>query len=213
MSFIAGYILGCGEGGDRRIKKLDVLEPLYRLDIGGGWNIRIKIASDIDNVQYFRFGKTHGGLVTNIKMWTLYYCVYLNDDFKYATCHNPYYTKYQEDYEDGSVPDRLYRIYQNTDYRVTSAEASVRADYSFLTVTVIGTFIQTETLYDLNGDADSTEGETKKTPLTFRATMGNFGGSQNWSSYIVNGSADDFREYVFGLYAVCRERALNTNNQ
>jgi len=71
MSFIAGYILGCGDVGDRRVKMLDELDHIYKLDIGEGWDIRIKIADNIDNAQYFNFAQNHGGIGDYITMWTL----------------------------------------------------------------------------------------------------------------------------------------------
>ena len=83
MSFIAGYLLGLEDGTkivevDPRIKKLDELAPLSVIGIpnmgkNDVWNIRIKIASDIDNAQYFNFAPNHGGIGDYITMWTLYY--------------------------------------------------------------------------------------------------------------------------------------------
>lgn len=208
MSFIAGYILGCGEGGDMRVKMLDELEYLYKVDIGEGWNVRIKIADDIDNMQYFQFGNTHGGIVNYITMWSLYYCVYLNDEFKYATCQNPFYMKYQENYQNADVPNRLYGIYRNTGFQVTSAEASFYSGGNFLSVSVNGTYINTHTAYSWTNDADRIEGETTSSTVSFGTSKDDFGGSQYNGHYIVNGNADDFKNYVYGLYAVCRARAL-----
>lgn len=208
MSFIAGYILGCGEGGDKRVKMLDELDCLYKIDIGEGWNVRIKIADDIDNMQYFQFGNTHGGIVNYITMWSLYYCVYLNDEFKYATCQNPFYMKYQENYQNADVPNRLYGIYRNTGFQVTSAEASFYSGGNFLSVSVNGTYINTHTAYSWTNDADRIEGETTSSTVSFGTSKDDFGGSQYNGHYIVNGNADDFKNYVYGLYAVCRARAL-----
>ena len=77
MSFIAGYLLGLADSEkivevDPRIKQLDALEELCKIKIDEEWNIRVKIASDIDNMQYFQFGNTHGGLVNYITQWTMY---------------------------------------------------------------------------------------------------------------------------------------------
>ena len=208
MSFIAGYILGCGEGGNKRAEKLDALGSLCQINIDDEWSVRIKIASDIDNMQYFQFGSTHGGIVNYITMWTLYYCVYLNDEFKYATCQNPFYMKYQENYQNADVPNRLYGIYRNTGFQVTSADASFYSGSSFLSVSVKGTYINTRTEYSWTNDADRIEGETTSSTVSFGASKDDFGGSQYNGYYIVNGNADDFKNAVYGLYAVCRARAL-----
>ena len=211
MSFIAGYILGCGDVGDRRVKMLDRLETLYKININDEWNVRVKIASDIDNMQYFQFGNTHGGLVNYITQWTMYYCVYLNDEFKYATCNNPFWTKYQENYQNADVPNRLYAIYRNTGFKVTSAEASFRTGGGFLSISVNGTYTSSTTAYSWTDDTDRIEGETTDTAESFSDSKSDFDGSRYGGHYIVNGNADDFKNYVYGLYAVCRTRAMSEN--
>ena len=215
MSFIAGYLLGLGDGGkiievDPRIKQLDALAPLCVVGVADGWNIRVKIASDIDNMQCFQFGNTHGGLVNYITMWTLYYCVYLNDEFKYATCQNPFYMKYQENYQNADVPNRLYFISRNTDFLITSASPTFRSGGDFLSISLEGTYINTYTAYSWTNDADRIEGETSTTTHKFSASKGDFNGPQSGGYYIVNGNADDFKNAVYGLYAACRVRALAT---
>lgn len=211
MSFIAGYILGCGDVGDRRVKMLDRLETLYKININDEWNVRVKIASDIDNMQYFQFGNTHGGLVNYITQWTMYYCVYLNDEFKYATCNNPFWTKYQENYQNADVPNRLYAIYRNTGFKVMSAEASFRTGGGFLSISVKGTYTSSTTAYSWTDDTDRIEGETTDTAESFSDSKSDFDGSRYGGHYIVNGNADDFKNYVYGLYAVCRARAMSEN--
>ena len=216
MSFIAGYLLGLTDSEkivevDPRIKKLDELDHLYKLDIGEGWDIRIKIADDIDNAQYFNFAQNHGGIGDYITMWTLYYCVYLNDEFKYATCENPFYKKYQENYQYLSEPDRLYSITRNSGFQVTSAAAKFRSGDAFLTVDVKGTFIASRTAYSWTYDGQRIEGETVDSTSTFSRSKDDFHGSQFGGYYIVNGNADDFKNYVYGLYAVCRAKALAAN--
>ena len=211
MSFIAGYILGCGDVGDRRVKMLDRLETLYKININDEWNVRVKIASDIDNMQYFQFGNTHGGLVNYITQWTMYYCVYLNDEFKYATCNNPFWTKYQENYQNADVPNRLYNIYRNSGFKITSAEASFRTGGSFLSISVKGTYTSSVTAYSWTDDTDRIEGETTDTAESFSDSKSDFDGSRYGGHYIVNGNADDFKNYVYGLYAVCRARAMSEN--
>ena len=213
MSFIAGYLLGLGDGGkiievDPRIKQLDALAPLCVVGVADGWNIRVKIASDIDNMQYFQFGNTHGGLVNYITQWTMYYCVYLNDEFKYATCNNPFWTKYQENYQNADVPNRLYNIYRNSGFKITSAEASFRTGGSFLSISVKGTYTSSVTAYSWTNDTDRIEGETTISTSSFSSSKSDFDGSQYGGHYIVNGNADDFKNYVYGLYAVCRSKAL-----
>ena len=211
MSFIAGYILGCGEGGDKRVKMLDELETLYKININDEWNVRVKIASDIDNMQYFQFGNTHGGLVNYITQWTMYYCVYLNDEFKYATCQNPFYMKYQENYQNADVPNRLYTISRNSGFMITSAETSFSSGGNFLNVSLKGTFTNSITAYSWNSYGDRIEGETTDTAETFSDSKSDFDGSRYGGHYIVNGNADDFKNYVYGLYAVCRARAMSEN--
>ena len=191
-----------------RVKMLDELEYLYKVDIGEGWNVRIKIADDIDNMQYFQFGSTHGGIVNYVTQWTLYYCVYLNDEFKYATCQNPFFTKYQENYQNADVPNRLYTISRNSGFHVTSAETSFGSGGNFLNVSLKMTFINSITAYSWTNDADRIEGETTSSTVSFGTSKDDFGGSQYNGHYIVNGNADDFKNYVYGLYAVCRARAL-----
>ena len=208
MSFIAGYILGCGEGGDKRVKMLDELEYLYKVDIGEGWNVRIKIADDIDNMQYFNFAPNHGGIGDYITMWTLYYCVYLNDEFKFATCRNPFYRKYQENYQYADTPNRLYSITRTSGFQVTSAEATFKSGYNFLTVDVKGTYIESRTAYSWTNDGQRIEGSTDVSTSTFSRSKSDFYGSQYQGYYIVNGNADDFKNYVCGIYAVCRANAL-----
>lgn len=213
--FVAGYYAGKKKGGktveiDPRIKQLDALAPLCVVGIADGWNVRVKIASDIDNMQYFQFGNTHGGIVNYITMWTLYYCVYLNDEFKYATCQNPFYMKYQENYQNADVPNRLYFISQNTDFLITSASPTFRSGGDFLSISLEGTYINTYTAYSWTNDADRIEGETSTTTHKFSASKGDFNGSQSGGYYIVNGNADDFKNAVYGLYAACRVRALAT---
>lgn len=220
MSFIAGYLLGLEDGTkivevDPRIKKLDELVPLSVIGIpnmgkSDVWNIRIKIADDIDNMQYFQFGNTHGGIVNYITMWTLYYCVYLNDEFKYATCQNPFYMKYQENYQNADVPNRLYFISRNTDFLITSASPTFRSSEDFLSISLEGTYINTYTAYSWTNDADRIEGETSTTTHTFSASKNDFCGTTYNGYYIVNGNGDDFKNYVYGLYADCRAYALAT---
>ncbi len=219
--FVAGYYAGKKKGGgksaeiDPRIKKLDGLVPLSVIGIpnmgkSDVWNIRIKIADDIDNMQYFQFGNTHGGIVNYITMWTLYYCVYLNDEFKYATCQNPFYMKYQENYQNADVPNRLYFISRNTDFLITSASPTFRSGGDFLSISLEGTYINTYTAYSWTNDADRIEGETSTTTHTFSASKNDFCGTTYNGYYIVNGNADDFKNYVYGLYADCRAYALAT---
>ena len=193
---------------DPRIKKLDALEELYKIDIGEGWDIRIKIADDIDNAQCLYFAENHGGIGDYITMWTLYYCVYLNDEFKYATCENPFYKKYQENYQYLDVPDRLYSITRNSDFRVTSAEAKIKYGGTSLTVDVKGTYIESRTAYSWTNDGQRIEGSTDVSTSTFSRSKSDFYGSQYQGYYIVNGNADDFKNYVCGIYAVCRANAL-----
>ncbi len=165
MSFIAGYILGCGEGGDKRAEKLDALGSLCQINIDDEWSVRIKIASDIDNMQYFQFGSTHGGIVNYITMWTLYYCIYQNDKFRYATCQNPFYMKYQENYQNADVPNRLYTISRNSGFMITSAETSFSSGGNFLNVSLKGTFTNSITAYSWNSYGDRIEGETTSSTI------------------------------------------------
>ncbi len=196
---------------DPRIKKLDALEELYKIDIGEGWDIRIKIADDIDNAQCLYFAENHGGIGDYITMWTLYYCVYLNDEFKYATCENPFYTKYQENYQRLNEPNRLYSITRNSDFEVTSATAKFRKENNFLTVGIEGKYTKSKTYYSWTNDTDRIEGDTDVSTSTFSRSKNDFCGSQYNGYYIVNGNAKDFKNYVYGLYAVCRARAIEEN--
>ncbi|WP_432649475.1 hypothetical protein [Huintestinicola sp.] len=211
MSFIAGYILGgCGRVReiDPRVKKLDETPTLRKFDIADGWDVRVKIASDVDNMQFFKFGEIHGGIVDYITMWSIYYCVYLNNKFKYATCFTNFWTKRHENYQNLDVPQRLYGIYEYSGFLITSGEMTVnKGGSNFLRIDVEGTYIKSETPYSWTNDSDRIKGETSTTMGTFTHSKNDFGGSQYNGNYIINGDGDDFLQSVYGLYAVCRSCA------
>lgn len=211
MSFIAGYILGgCGSIReiDPRIRKLDEAPTLWKFDIADGWDVRVKIASDVDNMQYFQFGSTHGGIVNYITEWSIYYCVYLDDHFKYASCSTSFRTKRQENYQNAEVANRLYGVYEYSGFLISSGEMTVhRGGSNFLELSVTGTYIKSETPYSWTLDEERIKGETTTSMGSFSHSKNDFGGSLYDGSYIVNGGADDFLHMVYGLYAVCRSIA------
>ncbi|MDD6992336.1 MAG: hypothetical protein PUI48_11010 [Oscillospiraceae bacterium] len=211
MSFIAGYILG-NSGRvreiDPRVRKLDETPTLWQFDVGEGWNVRVKIAYDVDHLQFFQFGFQHGGIVNYTEQWSIYYCVYLNDSFVYASCQAPFFTKYQENYQGADVPNRLYCIYEYTDFTVTSGKMTLDSGGTgFLEVEVSGTYNYIYTPYSWTDESDRIKGETVCRVQTFNASHSNFGGNTYGANYIVNGGADEFRQAVYGLFAVCRSRA------
>ncbi|MGN1105567.1 MAG: hypothetical protein ACI4RH_02875 [Huintestinicola sp.] len=211
MSFIAGYVLGSGRaaGADTRVRKLDAAPSLWNFEISDGWEVRVKIASDVDNMQFFQFGTTHGGIVNYITEWSIYFCVYQNGKFRYASCSTNFYTRKQENYQNADVPNRLLFINENTDFAVTSGEMTVSAGGSdFLRLDVAGTFIGRHTPYSWNNDEERIKGETVISEEVFTHSKSDLGGSQYNGSYIVNGGADDFMQAVYGLYAVCRGLAV-----
>ena len=169
MSFIAGYLMGLDEGGgaptyiDPRIAKLTdnkAYPPLWVCGIEDGWNIRVKFASDIDNARVYKFGDRHHGIQHYSEWWTIYYCVYHNDDFKFAACKNPFYMKYWEDYQNLDVPNRLYAIYSYSDFLISEGSLSFNSSTG-LSVNVEGTFIQSVTGYSWTNDVDRIEGEMR----------------------------------------------------
>lgn len=215
MSFIAGYILGCSEGsggGDIRIKKLDALEPLYTIDVGEGWSVRIKISADIDSIQRSRFSSSNGRLRNYTTEYSLYYCVYLNDEFKYATCHTCFWESYYESYLDSDGYDRYPdSVRQTSGFEVTSADVSFYYNSeSFLNIRLQGTYIRTQTSYTFDADGNIIEDQTYESTSTgsFSSSKNDFQGSTYGGVYIVNGDVSDFKDYVYGLYMACRNRAL-----
>lgn len=208
--FVLGYQMGKKRGGgDPRVKKLEAAPTLWRFDIAEGWNVRVKIASDVDNMQYYSFGITHGGIVDNITQWSIYYCVYLNDDLKFASCDTAFRTKHHENYQNSDVPNRLYVVYDYSDLLVTSGKMTFnRGGSSFLSIEVAGTYILNQTPYSWDADENRIKGETTTSMGTFNHSKNDFGGSQYKGSYIVNGGAEDFKNAVFGLYSVCRGLAI-----
>lgn len=210
MSFIAGYILGCGRTKeiDPRIKKLMDKPTLWRFDIADGWNVRVKIASDVDNMQYFQFGNTHGGIVNYMTQWSIYYCVYLNDKFKFASCDTVFYPKHHENYQNLDVPDRLYYIREFSGFIITSGEMIFSVGGSeFLYLKVTGTCTVNETNYGWDAEENRIKYDTVTSTDNISHSISNFGGSTYKGSYIINGSAEDFKNTVNGLYAVCRSLA------
>ena len=93
---------------------------------------------------------------------------------------------------------------------MTSAETTFKSGYNFLTVDVKGTYNESRTAYSWTNDADRIEGETTNSNLSFSDSKDDFNGSQYNGCYIVNGNGDDFKNYVYGLYADCRAYALAT---
>lgn len=210
MSFIAGYILGSGIAKeiDPRVKKLDETPTLWKFDIADGWDVRVKIASDVDNMQYFQFGSTHGGIVNYITEWSIYYCVYLNNKFRYASCFTNFWTKRQENYQNADVANRLYGVYEYSGFQISSGEMTVyRGGSNFLNLEVAGTYVKSETPYSWTLEEERIKGETSTSMGSFSHSKNDFGGSQYGGSYIVNGGANDFLQAVYGLYAVCRSLA------
>ena len=201
---------GGGKSGDKRVKMLDELESLCRIDIGDGWNVRIKVSADIDSSMYFQFGSTHGGIVNYLTFWALYYCVYQNDVFKYAACQKPFYTKHQENYQNADVPDRLYFISESSDFQVSSAEASYSSGNSFLNIKVRGTYSKKRTNYSWNSSGERIEEGTENDTYPFESSANDFNGSPYGGSYIVNGNEENLKNAVCELYSVCREKAANS---
>lgn len=212
MSFIAGYLLGLDEGGsdssaDPRVKKLEALEALWTGDIEDGWNIRVKIASDIDNDRLYKFGSTHHSIYDYNECEAIYYCVYLNDSFKYAVCRNMGYFAYKENYQNYDVPDRLYYISRITSVKVTSGEIRFdSASSSGPSVRVNGSFDFSQTNYDWTDNGDRIEEETYSSNQTFGHSCGSFFGEIDGWRYIAKGTKDDFENAVYGLYFACLKR-------
>ena len=195
---------GNGEAKDSRVEKLDKTPTLCTVDIADGWNIRVKIAYDVDNAQYFSFGTTHGGIVDYYTYWGIYYCVYLNNDFKYASCNPTFYAKYHENYQNADTPDRLYSIEGYTDFVITSGEKSIyKGQSGNLTAKVSGTCIYSRTPYSWTSDGQRIQGETETNNYTFSNSKNDFFGSGYGGNYIVNGGADDFKNAVYGLHTAC----------
>lgn len=193
---------------DSRVKKLDAAPSLWNFEISDGWEVRVKIASDVDNMQFFQFGSNHGGIVNYITQWSIYYCVYLNDDFKYASCYTNFWRKHHENYQNADIPDLLYFIDEYSDFAVTSGNMTITGDSSnFLTLEINGSYVREYTPYSWTVDYERVKGETEVSSGIFSHSKNDFGGSQYNGSYIINGGAEEFKNAAWGLYTVCRRIA------
>ena len=165
----------------------------------------MKIAYDVDNSQYFSFSYSHGGIVSYSSFWGIYYCVYLDNEFKYAVCDPAFHIRYQENYQDSTVPDRLYSTNEYSDLVITSGDMEIYSGGSnFLQLSVGGSCIKSYTPYSWTNDYDRIKGETETSTSTFSNSETSFAGSTSGGYYIINGGAEDFRNAVRGLYDVCR---------
>ncbi|MGN0637706.1 MAG: hypothetical protein ACI4J0_05000 [Huintestinicola sp.] len=211
MSFIAGYILGGGgrvKETDSRVGKLERTPDLWTFDIAEGWEVRVKLAYDVDNMQFFSFGPTHGGIIDYVSFWSLYYCIYKDGSFRYASCDANFLPKYHESYENLDVPDRLTWIYEYSDIVISSGSMTLKNCFSdFLDLSIEGSYVMKRTPYSWNDESECIEGETETRVSSFGTTRCDFGGNQFKGNYVINGGAEEFRNSVYGLYAVCRSHA------
>lgn len=216
MSFIAGYLMGLGEGDgtptyiDPRIPKLtdnSVYPPMRVCSIADGWNIRIKAASDIDNARSYHFGTIHHNIQHYTEWWSLYYCVYYNDEFRYAVCNNPFLWKYEENYQNADVPNNLYSIRRISGILINSAEITFPSQaVNGPCVSIEGTYVDSKTYYSWTNEGTRIEGETETANSSFSKSCESFFGDTSSQNLIVNGGASDFENAVYGLYAACLKR-------
>lgn len=213
-SELATMIMMSGNGAvDPRIKKLIESPTLWQFDIADGWNVRVKISADIDDSQYIDFGTRHGGIFHHYILANYYFCVYLDDDLKYASCYMGQLRKREEIYDNGTVPDRISRTNDYSDFIITSGEMTVNRSSSsnFLTISVKGACTRIQTTYNWSYETGWEDSETTTVTETFSTTKYDFGGSYSGYMYIVNGSPDDFKNAVCGLYAACCKLADSQN--
>ena len=204
MSFISGYILGSDriKEIDPRIKKLDAHPSLCTFDIADGWNVRIKIASDVDNARYFSFGSTAGEIAKYIEMWSFYYCVYKDNAFKFASCETAFCSKFEKDTD---VVNNKYYIKGYSDFCVTSGEKAFKnSGVDFLTIRIYGTMLCFENSYSCDEDGNRITESSESHEGAFFHVRNDFGGTYDRGVYIVNGGPEELKEAVCGLYSACR---------
>ena len=206
MSFIAGYILGCSDistNFDPRIKMLMAKPTLYSFDIADGWNIRCKMASDIDNCQQVYCDASSGNIQSYVRRMTFYSCVYHYDSFKYAICRSyyPVLTEWFYYYSNG----RLQSISEASDFAITSAKLSVKNSSDlFLEISGNGSFSRFKEDYDYDESGNRYVKFSESTVQTFDFYDDNFSGGAFNRFAIINGGTDEFKLSVSGLYNACR---------
>lgn len=213
MSFIAGYLLGLGQGqggtsSDPRIEKLIALPEVYRFDIADGWNVRVKISADIDDSCLMKFNTTTHQPNKYANYYAAYFCTYLNDDFKFSIS-TFFVPKFDEDFagtytdESGQIVFVPNQIVTYSDFSAVSGEMTVgNYEYAILRLSVDLKGTQTSVTYGLNEQGEWVPGEPYvNTNFSTSARM-TFFYSYDYN-YIVNGSTDDLHDYLLSLYYAC----------
>ena len=199
---------GSGGSSDPRIEKLKTLPEVYRFNIADGWNVRVKISADIDATCYMTFNTTTHQPSKYAYYYAIYYCVYQNDDFKYAdyTIWNPkYYIEYSGTYTDasGKIVFVPYSIATRYDIQIVSATAEYyNNESSFTKFSLDLNFKLQSVVYGFNEQGEWAPEEpviSESTHNTYRFFSGT-----NWSEkYIINGGSDDLYDYMLSFYYAC----------
>lgn len=193
---------------DPRIEKLKAIPEVWRFDIADGWNVRVKISADIDATCYMKFNTTTHQPSEYAYYYTIYYCVYQNDDFKFADylIWNPkYYIEYSGTYTDASgkivfVPDTIVNRY---DIQVVSATKEItNNDSSFARFLLDLKFTAESIYYGFNEQGEWAPGEPVISEYTGGASK--FLSGTNLSDrYILNGGIEDLHDYMLSFYYAC----------
>ena len=181
---------------------------LYRFDIADGWNIRCKMASDIDNCQQVYCYALTSNIERYIRRMTFYSCVYHDDSFKYAVCRTyyPCYTEWFYSHSNG----RLSGISKASDFAITSAKLSVKDSSDlFLEISGNGTFSRLVEDYDYDESGNQYVKFSESTVQTFDFYDDNFSGGASNRFAIINGGTDEFKHSVSGLSDACHNYVVN----
>lgn len=212
MTFSEAAMIMMSGGGstssDPRIEKLKALPEVWRFDIADGWNVRVKISADIDATCMMKFNTTTRQPSEYAYYYTIYYCVYQNDDFKYADYliwNSKYYIEYSGTYTDASgkivfVPDSIVTRYN---IQIVSATKEItNTDSSFARFLLDLKFTSESIYYGFNEQGEWAPGEPVISEYTGGASK-YFSGA-NWSErYIFNGGTEDLHDYMLSFYYAC----------
>ena len=203
---IDGYNPILVEVTDPRAQKLDDAVEYYRINIDDYWNIRIKLASDVDNSQASAFNPLNGGYDYYVTFWNLYYCVYLNDNFMYAAGRNNWnnrlYTSY---FSWESPPNVVASTEEINSFNIESGSATFRNSHQgFLTINAKGSRVITQTSYVWSGGSESSPSGSNSYTQDFSISFSEFSGESSSCNYITNGDSKFLKDAVNGLYNACR---------
>lgn len=191
---------------DPRVQKLDDAVEYYRINIDDYWNIRIKIASDVDNSQASSFNPLNGGYDYFVTFWNIYHCVYLNDNFMYAVGSNAWNNKlYTSYFSWESPPNVVASTEEINSFNIESGSATFRnSNRNFLTINANGSRVITQTAYVWSGGSESSPSGSSSETYNFSLSCSEFSGDSSSYYCIANGDSKFLKNAVNGLYNACR---------